>query len=239
MIQVNYLSKTFLIPQEKRLGLKEHFASFFKPTSYEEYQVLKEVTFKVNDGDWLGIIGKNGSGKSTLLKILAGIYPASSGEIKVEGNTVPFLELGVGFEPELSARDNVYLNGLLLGISKKVLEENFEEIIRFAEVEHFVDQKLKNFSSGMKIRLAFAVAMHAPADIFLIDEIFAVGDYSFQKKSLAALKNKLKHKTIIFVSHDLEKVKEICPKVLWLKDGQVEDLGATEEIINKYISANK
>jgi len=234
MIQVKQLSKKFLVPHEKRLKVKDHLVNLFSRVYYEEFRVLSNVTFSVESGEWLGVIGRNGSGKSTLLKILAGIYIADVGEIKINGNIVPFLELGVGFESELSARDNVYLNGLLLKIPRHHIEERFDEIIQFAEVEQFIDQKLKNFSSGMKLRLAFAIAMHAPADIFLIDEIFAVGDYSFQQKSLAAFKNKFKGKTVILVSHDLLQIQKYCHKILWLEEGAIKRMGEPREVIDQY-----
>jgi len=235
MIQVKELSKRFLVPHERRFGFRDHFVNLFSKVYKEEFSALSGISFSVDKGEWLGIIGKNGSGKSTLLKILAGIYLPDSGEIEIKGNTVPFLELGIGFEPELSARDNVYLNGLLLGIQRNIIKEKFNEIIRFAEVGNFIDQKLKNFSSGMKIRLAFAIAMHAPADIFLIDEILAVGDQYFQQKSLAAFKNKLKDKTVVFVSHDMDKIKENCHKAIWLREGRIAKIGKPEEVINQYI----
>jgi ABC-type polysaccharide/polyol phosphate transport system ATPase subunit len=239
MISVENLSKTFYIPQERRFGIKDHLVHLFSRLSYEKFDALKDVSFRVENGQWLGIIGDNGAGKSTLLKILAGIYMPDAGTIAISGKAIPFLELGVGFQPELSARDNVYLNGLLLGLSKKEVSEKFDEIIDFAEVRPFIDQKLKNYSSGMKVRLGFAVAIHAPANIFLIDELLAVGDSSFQKKSLETFKNKLRDKTVVFVSHDMDKITENCQRVLWLKNGRVKMIGSPNEVIDAYLLANK
>jgi len=238
MIRVKNLSKQFTVPHERRFGFKDHFINLFSRVSYEKFDALRDINFTVSNAERLGVIGKNGSGKSTLLKILAGIYTANSGEVNIEGNIAPLLELGVGFEPELSASDNIYLNGLLLGISRRYIEEKFNEIVNFAEVENFVDQKLKNFSSGMKMRLAFSIAMHATADVFLIDEIFAVGDYSFQQKSLAIFKNKLKNKTVVFVSHDLDQLKQHCHKILWLDKGYIKEIGQPEEVINRYMKSD-
>ncbi len=238
-IRVENLSKAFFIPHEKRLSIKDHLVHLFSRLRFEKFNALKNVSFHVDDGQWLGIIGDNGAGKSTLLKILAGIYVQDSGVIEIDGKAIPFLELGVGFQPELSARDNIYLNGLLLGLSKKEVSEKFDEIVDFAEIRLFIDQKLKNYSSGMKVRLGFAVAIQAPANIFLIDEILAVGDNSFQQKSLATFKNKLRDKTVIFVSHDMSKIKENCKKVLWLEKGEIKMLGEADEVIDKYLGVRK
>lgn len=240
MIKIDNLSKTFLVPHERRFNIKDYFVNFFSKTTYEKFNALNDVSFGVERGEWLGIIGSNGAGKSTLLKILAGIYYPDSGSVVMGGKVVPFLELGVGFHSDLSARDNIYLNGLLLGIPKKTIQKKFNEIIDFAEIRPFVDQKLKNFSSGMQARLGFAIAIYAPADIFLIDEILAVGDYAFQQKSLNIFKNKLKDKTVIFVSHDMNKIKENCHRVAWLVNGMINQVGKPEEVINEYInSVNK
>ena len=238
IINVENLSKTFFIPHERRLSIKDHLAHLFSRMSYEKFDALKNISFQLEQSQWLGIIGDNGAGKSTLLKILSGIYVSDSGTIGISGKTIPFLELGVGFQPELSARDNIYLNGLLLGLSKKEISEKFDEIVEFAEVSAFIDQKLKNYSSGMKLRLGFAVAIQAPGDIFLIDEILAVGDNAFQQKSLATFKNKLKNKTVVLVSHDMNKIKENCQKVLWLEKGKVKMLGETNEVVGAYLQTN-
>jgi ABC-type polysaccharide/polyol phosphate transport system ATPase subunit len=235
MLKVENLSKTFFIPHEKRLYIKDHLVNLFSRIRYEKFDALNNVSFQVESGQWLGIIGDNGAGKSTLLKILAGIYLPDTGKIEVSGKTIPFLELGVGFQPELSARDNIYLNGLLLGLSKKEVSEKFNEIVEFAEIRPFIDQKLKNYSSGMKVRLGFAVAIQAPASIFLIDEVLTVGDNAFQQKSLKIFKNKLRDKTVILVSHDMDKIRENCQKVLWLENGHVKMVGEPNEVIDRYL----
>jgi len=189
----------------------------------------------VPKGEFLGIIGRNGSGKSTLLKIIAGILKPNSGKVSVNGTIAPFLELGVGFQPDLSARDNVYLYGAILGLSRQEIDRKFESIIKFAELEQFVDQKLKNFSSGMQVRLAFATAIQAEADTLLLDEVLAVGDMNFQKKCYEVFKEfKLKKKTIIYVSHNLESVKEFCSTVVLLDEGQVVSVGVPEPVVYEY-----
>jgi len=221
MIKVENISKTFKIPHEKRETFREHLFSFFKPLEYEKFQALKNVSFEVSNGQWLGIIGANGSGKSTLLKILAGIYLPDSGRVEIKGKAVPFLELGVGFNPELSARDNIFLNGIILGMTKSEVERKFERIVQFAEIERFLDTKLKNFSSGMQVRLAFSIAIQVEADIYILDEVLAVGDAAFQKKSQEEFKKMKKAgKTVVLVSHDMETIKRYCQEVIWLDKGE-------------------
>ena len=183
-IAVAGVTKTFLLPHEKRETLREWVASGFRRVARERFDALHDVSFEVAPGSCLGIIGRNGSGKSTLLKILAGIFPPTAGGIEVRGKISPFLELGVGFNPDLSARDNVYLNAAVLGLRTREIDAVFDEIIAFAELERFVDQKLKNFSSGMQVRLAFSVAIKARADIYLMDEVLAVGPWAITTPSL-------------------------------------------------------
>lgn len=236
MISVKNLSKLFKIPHERRDTLKEHFTSFFRKLNYEDFWALKNVEFEVKKGDFLGIIGKNGSGKSTLLKILAGIYTPSFGDVKVKGRISPFLELGVGFNADLSARDNVYLNGTILGLSREELDAKYEEIVAFAELGEFMDMKIKNFSSGMHVRLAFSIAIQADADVFLCDEVLAVGDMDFQKKCFDVFyKLKNSGKTIVFVSHDIQSVRRFCTKTILMEHGQMIAHGKTEDVIEKYI----
>ena len=184
VVKVENVSKNFLLPHERKGSVKGIFTSMFsKATKKKETQhALKDISFEVKKGEFFGIVGRNGSGKSTLLKILAGIYQPTKGKISTSGKLVPFIELGVGFNPELSGRDNVYLNGAVLGFSTKEVEAMYEEIVSFAELERFMDQKLKNYSSGMQVRLAFSMAVRANADILLIDEVLAVGDADFQRK---------------------------------------------------------
>ncbi len=229
------ISKTFLIPHEQRTTFKEYFLHPLRRTSHEENRALVDVSFAVESGEFFGVIGPNGSGKSTLLKILAGIYRADSGSVNVHGRLSPFIELGVGFNYELTARDNVRINATLLGLTARELEERFDDIIAFAELERFVDQKLKNFSSGMQVRLAYSIAIQVPFDILLLDEVLAVGDQSFQEKCYATFDRFRKEgKTIVFVSHDLRSVEQHCDRVLWLERGEAQALGQAADVIEQY-----
>lgn len=211
-IKVQSVSKFFKINHEQHDKFRDLFMNLFKekkPASV--FTALDTISFEVQKGDFFGIIGRNGSGKSTLLKIIAGIYAPNEGGVEVNGKLIPFLELGVGFNPQLSARENIYLNGIILGMTKREVEEKYDEILDFAEVREFEDMPLKTFSSGMSVRLAFAIAIQAKGDIYLLDEVFAVGDIGFQQKSLAVIKSLIEQgKTIIFVSHDLESIKTFC-----------------------------
>ena len=234
-IKVENLSKTFCIPHEKVSTLRGAFVSAFHQKSYENFEALKNVSFEVKKGEFFGIIGRNGSGKSTLLKLLAGIYEPNEGKIIVSGRISPFLELGIGFNPELSGRDNIYLNATVLGLTKKQIDEKFDAIVGFSELERFIDQKLKNYSSGMQVRLAFSVAIHANREILLMDEVLAVGDLNFQKKCLEYF-NKVKgEKTILFVSHDMESMKKFCDRALLINNGILAEEGNVEKVIEKYL----
>lgn len=220
------------------------FVNVLRKKTYETFNALDGVSFDVGRGEFFGIIGRNGSGKSTLLKILAGIYPPDAGHVTVNGAISPFLELGVGFNPELSGRDNVYLNGTVLGLRKKEIDAKFDEIVAFAELERFIDQKLKNYSSGMQVRLAFSVAIHTNRDILLMDEVLAVGDAAFQEKCRNVfLRLKSEGKTIVLVTHGMDSVEEFCDRVLLIDRGRVACLGDTKETVAQYkalnISANK
>lgn len=234
-ISVIGLSKTFKIPLERRNRLREHIVSLFRSAGYRRLQALKSLDLEVRRGEFFGIIGRNGSGKSTLLKIVAGIYQPTQGRVKISGRLSPFIELGVGFNPELTARDNVYLNGAILGLDRKEVAAQFDEIIGFAELEDFVDQKLKNFSSGMLVRLAFSVAIRAHADILLIDEVLAVGDFEFQQKCFNVFRRlKAEGKTIVFVSHDLASINEFSDRVLILDRGVPRGVFPAGEAIAEY-----
>ena len=181
-------------------------------------------------------MGRNGTGKSTLLKIIAGIYEPTKGKVKINGNLVPFLELGVGFNPELTARDNIFLNGIILGIKKSMLAEKFKEIIKFAELEKFVDVPLKNFSSGMQVRLAFSIAIMADADVYLLDEVLAVGDVAFQEKCFDVFRNyKKEKKTIVLVSHSSDSIKKFCDRAVFLKDGLMHEYDSVQEVADAYL----
>ena len=232
--------KIFKLPRERRDRLKEHLVHLFRPVGYDEFEALNGVDLRVGKGEFFSIIGHNGSGKSTLLKILAGIYRPTSGRVSVQGKLSPFIELGVGFNPELSARDNVYLNGIILGLDRREIAAQFDEIIGFAELEPFVDLKLKNFSSGMLVRLAFSVAIRAHADILLIDEVLAVGDASFQQKCYDVFRRlKAEGRTIVFVSHDLGSVKEFSDRAMVLDHGRVVGVSHPAAAIAHYMRLNE
>ena len=236
-IEVHGVSKTFRLPHERRTTVKEHFLRPLRHTDYEQQRALDDISFEVAPGEFFSIIGPNGSGKSTLLKILAGIYRADGGDVRIHGKLSPFIELGVGFNNELTARDNVRINATLLGLTKRQLEQSYDEIVAFSELERFMDQKLKNFSSGMQVRLAYAIAIQVTFDILLLDEVLAVGDQSFQDKCMATFdRMREQGKTIVFVSHDLESVQKFSDRVLYLEDGRTRTLGEASEAIEQYMS---
>lgn len=234
-IKIDNISKTFKVPHERRDTLKESLLGMGRRRTYEDFNVLNDVNIEVNSGDFIGIVGKNGSGKSTLLKLIAGIYRPTSGNVRVHGRIAPFLELGVGFQPELSARENIIVNGTLLGLTLKQIKEKFAEIVKFAEIENFLDLKIKNFSSGMKARLAFAIAKEADADIYLCDEVLAVGDEGFQRKCLEVFEAwKKAGKTIILVSHNASQIENLCSRAMLLDEGSVAMEGDPVEVIAEY-----
>lgn len=238
-IKVEYLSKTFRIPHEKISSVRGAVVSAFKQKTYEEFKALDDVSFEVKKGEFFGIIGRNGSGKSTLLKILAGIYQPDKGRVQVNGMISPFLELGIGFNPELSGRDNVYLNATVLGMTRKQIDEKFDDIVRFSELERFIDQKLKNYSSGMQVRLAFAVSIHANRDILLMDEVLAVGDANFQAKCLDEFVSYKKlGKTVLLVSHDISVIERYCDRALLLRNGKIVKIGYSQDVRSEYINEN-
>jgi len=237
MIAVNIknLTKEFIIPHQKKTSIRENFVNLFRKSGYEVFNAVDNISFELKKGEFFGIIGKNGSGKSTLLKLIANIYKGTKGSVDVEGKLVPFLELGIGFNPELTGRDNVYLNGAILGLKKHQIDERYNKIVEFAELGRFMDQKLKNFSSGMQSRLAFSVALEVDADIYLLDEVLAVGDINFQEKCLKVF-NKLKEsgKTVILVSHGLSSIENFCDRVLVMKNGKQVYLGDAKMAIEEY-----
>lgn len=241
-ISVKDVTKNFRLPHEKTMSVKSGVVNLFrrKNKTVENQRVLKGVSFDVKKGDFFGVVGRNGSGKSTLLKVLAGIYQPTSGEVKVNGKLVPFIELGVGFNPELTGRENVYLNGALLGFSVKQIDDMYDEIVGFAELEEYMDQKLKNYSSGMQVRLAFSVAIKAQGDILVLDEVLAVGDEAFQRKCNEYFKTikKDKTKTVILVTHSMESMRRFCNKAILIRDGTVVVSGAPEDVANEYTQEN-
>lgn len=235
MIKIENVSKTFIIPHQKRDTLKEGFISLFRKKTWEKFKALDGISLQVNEGDFLGIIGQNGSGKSTLLKVISGIYQPDEGKVQINGEIAPFLELGIGFQPELTARENIYLNGTLLGLTRKEINSRFDSMVEFAGVENFIDLKVKNFSSGMRARLAFSIAKEADANIYLFDEILAVGDQEFQQKCLKVFRDwKDTGKTILFVSHTPDLVKEFCNRAVLLEHGRLKSDGNPAEIIAQY-----
>ena len=238
VLNVEYVSKNFHLPHEKDNSIKSRIVNVFKPKDSEVdvQHALRDISFNIKKGEFFGILGRNGSGKSTLLKILAEIYQPTTGSVDHYGKLVPFIELGVGFNPELTGRENVYLNGALLGFSRKEIDARYDDIVEFAELEEFMDQKLKNYSSGMQVRLAFSVATRAEADILLVDEVLAVGDADFQRKCYDFFKSlKNSGKTVIFVTHDMGAVREYCDRAILIKDGLIAHEGAADSVANEYL----
>jgi lipopolysaccharide transport system ATP-binding protein len=237
-IVVDNVSKRFRIPHEKKNTVFQNIIGLIKRQfSYEEFWALKDVSFEVKKGEALGIIGKNGSGKSTLLKILAKVMYPDSGSVTMNGKVASFLELGVGFQTELTARENVYIYSSVLGLSRKQVDRIYDDIFDFAELKKFESMKLKNFSSGMYLRLAFSTAINATPDTLLIDEVFAVGDETFQKKCGDKMNQfKAEGKTIVFVSHALATVKALCQRTILLNEGRIVTMGDTEKVINDYLA---
>ncbi len=240
-IKVSGVSKNFRLPHEKSATIKGAFTKLLKANgsgkrSYETQHALQDISFEIKKGEFFGIVGRNGSGKSTLLKLLAGIYQPTSGTIQTHGKIVPFIELGVGFNAELTGRENVYLNGALLGFSQGEIAEKYEAIVEFAELERFMDQKLKNYSSGMQVRLAFSVAtVLAESDILLVDEVLAVGDTDFQLKCYNFFRKlKREGKTVVFVSHDMNAVREYCDRALLIDSSKIISEGKPASVAGEY-----
>lgn len=241
VLRVDHVSKSFRLPTEQASGLKMAFLNWAKGIKgYTEQRVLKDISFDVQKGDFFGIVGRNGSGKSTLLKIISQIYVPEKGSVQVTGKLVPFIELGVGFNPELTGRENVYLNGALLGFSHSEIDDMYEDIVNFAELHDFMDQKLKNYSSGMQVRLAFSVAIKAQGDILVLDEVLAVGDEAFQKKcdSFFKMVKNDSTKTVILVTHSMEAMKRYCNKAILISNGEVVASGDPKDVAIRYSLEN-
>jgi ABC-2 type transport system ATP-binding protein len=239
-VSVKNLTKSFRIPLDKNPNLKQKLLHGFRGKGYREFVSLRSVNFDVMPGEFFGIVGRNGSGKSTLLKSIAGIYTPDGGSVKVNGMLVPFIELGVGFNPELSGRENVYLSGALLGFSRKEIDGMYEEIVDFAELHDFMEERLRNYSSGMQVRLAFSIAIRARGDILLLDEVLAVGDANFQKKCFDYFDQlKRDKKTVILVSHSMDQVSKFCTRALLLDNGKIATIGLPSDVTKSYIEKNK
>lgn len=234
------VSKSFRLPHQRRTTLKEHFLHPFERTTYEHQEALQDVSFGVAPGEFFGIIGANGSGKSTLLKVLAGIYREDAGQVSVKGRVSPFIELGVGFNMELTARDNIRINGTLLGLTAGELDRRFADIVGFSGLARFVDQKLKNYSSGMQVRLAYSIAIQVDFDVLLCDEVLAVGDESFQEKCFETFKQfRRDGKTVVLVTHDLNVVGEFADRALLLEEGKVKEIGDPTTVVSAYLEGIK
>ena len=239
-IRVDNLVKTFKIPTEASNGIKQKLVNVFKgKKGYREFTPLKGISFEIEKGEFFGIVGRNGSGKSTLLKTIAGIYQPNQGSVEVNGRLVPFIELGVGFNHELTGRENIYLNGALLGFSNQEVDVMYGEIVAFAELEDFMEEKLKNYSSGMQVRLAFSIAIRAKSDILLLDEVLAVGDEAFQRKCENYFRQLRKQKkTVILVTHSMGNVRKYCSRAMLIRDGKIVSCGNPDDVANEYSIEN-
>lgn len=236
VIQVRNVSMHFNLMTERVDSIKEYVLKLIKgKLLYNDFIALHDVSFDIYKGDILGLIGLNGAGKSTLLKILAGVLKPTTGTVQVKGRIAPLIEVGAGFDPELTARENIFLNGAILGYSRQFLESKFDEILDFAELRDFVDVPVKNFSSGMYARLGFAIATMVEPDILIVDEVLSVGDFRFQEKCEKRIREMIGHGvTIILVSHDSKLIKEMCSRVIWLEHGAIRKMGSTESICDEY-----
>lgn len=241
IVKIDNVSMKFVLDQNKIKSLKEFVVrAISKKLKYEDFWALKDVSFSVKKGDVVGIVGRNGSGKSTILKCIAGIYRPTKGTITVQGNIVPMLELGSGFDTEMTGKENIFLNGAILGYSKEFLESKYYEIVEFSELGNFIYEPIRTYSSGMLMRLAFSIATVVNPEILIVDEILAVGDAKFQKKSHARMMELMSGgTTVFFVSHSIKQVREMCNKVVWLNQGEVKMIGSTEEVCDAYEDWNE
>jgi lipopolysaccharide transport system ATP-binding protein len=235
MIKIDNVSKVFLLPHQRKTTLRQRFVGLFSKNTYERFYALREIDLMVNKGEFVGIIGKNGSGKSTLLKLIANVFEPTAGRISVSADVAPFLELGVGFQGDLSVRDNIFLYGALLGMSRREIADRYDWIIEFSGLKRFVDAKLKNLSSGMQVRLGFSITVSVDTPILLVDEVLAVGDIDFQQKCYDSFKSFKKNgRTIVFVSHDLNAVETFCDRAILLKEGSVSAEGHPKDVLTAY-----
>ncbi len=238
-VEIDHVSKTFRLPKQRYSTLKERVLHPLRSIEFDDLEALKDVTITIPRGEFFGIVGRNGSGKSTLLKCLAGIYRPETGRIAVHGRLSPFIELGVGFNPDLTARDNVVINAVMMGLSRREAQKRFEAVLEFAELEEFVDLKLKNYSSGMAVRLGFATAIQVDADVLLVDEVLAVGDAAFQQKCFEEFTRlKAAGKTVVLVTHDMYATERYCDRAILIERGDVLELGDPHEIGRAYNELN-
>ena len=239
MIKIENVSMKFNLEIEKDFSMKQAFVNLFtkkkKRKKNEDFWALKDVSFNIGKGEVVGLIGSNGAGKSTLLKVVSGVMKPTKGKVKVKGVISPMIELGAGFDGNLTARENIYLNGAILGYSKEFLDDKFDEIVEFSELKDFLDVPVKNFSSGMTAKLAFSIATIVNPEILIVDEILSVGDIKFQEKSKRKMMEMIKGgTTVLYVSHSLESIKDLCTKVVWLEHGKVVKMGDTNKICDAY-----
>lgn len=240
MIKLDNVSMKFNLGIEKNFSFKEAFIRFFEfnkkdKKKPQDFWALKDISFEVEKGEVVGLIGSNGAGKSTMLKVVSGVMKPTKGKVTVNGVISPMIELGAGFDAELTARENIYLNGAVLGYSKNFLDEKFEEIVEFSELRDFLDVPIKNFSSGMTAKLAFAISTIVEPEILIVDEILSVGDIKFQEKSKKKMMEMIKGgTTVIYVSHSLQSIKDLCTKVVWIEHGEMIMMGDTDEVCDKY-----
>lgn len=236
MIEVNHVSVSFRMPGDRISSLKEYIVQLLqRKLEFKEFVALNDISFDVRKGEVLGLIGHNGAGKSTILKIISGILQPSSGSVTLRGNVVPMLELGSGFDMEMTGRENIFLNGAILGYSEEFLNAKYDEIVAFAEIGQFIDVPIRNYSSGMMARLAFAIATVVEPEILIVDEVLAVGDANFQEKSKRRMMELMGGgTTVLFVSHSLSQIREMCDRVVWIDHGQVKMYGDTQEVCDAY-----
>lgn len=241
MIKAENITVCYRMANDKIRSIKEWVVAFLKrKLQYEKFYALNNVSFEIKKGEVIGIIGNNGAGKSTLLKVISGILKPVEGKVTLQGNVVPMLELGSGFDFDLTGRENIFLNGAILGYSEEYLKEKYDEIVEFSELGNFIDTPVRNYSSGMMMRLAFSIASVVNPDILIVDEILAVGDMAFQEKSYRRMTELMSHgTTVLLVSHSIEQVRARCDRVIWLNRGQVVAIGDTQEICDRYIASNE
>ncbi|SKC34975.1 lipopolysaccharide transport system ATP-binding protein [[Eubacterium] yurii] len=236
MIEIKNLTMEYRIQRENIKSIKEYIVNLLKrKVNYNYFKAVDDISFTIEKGEVCGIIGKNGAGKSTLLKIISGVIPATGGSIKINGKIAPLLELGAGFDTDLTARENIYLNGAVLGYSKKFLDEKYDEIVEFSELNDFMDQQVRTFSTGMMMRLAFSIATLVEPEILIVDEILSVGDAHFSNKSINKMKNMMSGgTTVLMVSHSLKQIKELCNRVIWIEKGKIKMDGNPLDVCEQY-----